>query len=70
MTTNGEVAGRVRGIASARHITQTRLAHAMHMSRMSLSRRFSGAVPLEPEELSRLAELLGVHVGDFFEGAI
>lgn len=63
---NAEVAGKVRGAAAEKRITQAELATALSMSEMAMSRRMKGATPFAPEELSRLAAVIGVTVATFF----
>lgn len=64
--TNADVAGKVRGAAAERRISQAELADAMHMTPMSMSRRLAGSTPFTPEELIRLGRVLGTPVATFF----
>lgn len=61
--TNADVASKVRGLAAERRISHAALADNLGLSRMAMSRRLSGAVPLTPEELIQLARQLDVPAG-------
>ena len=64
--TNADVAAKVRGVAAERLVSQGELAAALNISRMSMSRRFSGQTAFAPAELIALALLFNVPVGTFF----
>ena len=64
--TNADVAGRVRGIAAERRVSQSRLAEVLNVSTMGVSRRINGNTPLTAEELIKLAKALGTPVAAFF----
>lgn len=64
--TNDDVAAQVRAAAAIRRIRQAQLADKLKMSRMAMSRRFTGEKPFEPEELIKLARELDVPVATFF----
>ena len=66
ISSNADVAGKVRGIAAERRIQQSELAKVLHVSKMAMSRRFTGQTAFTPEELIRLATHLGVPVAAFF----
>lgn len=63
---NADVAGKVRGAAAEKRVTQAELAQALSMSEMAMSRRMKGETPFAPEELSRLADALSTPVATFF----
>lgn len=67
--TNADVARRVRGIAAETRTTQSDLADALHLSRMAMWRRMSGATPFTAGELIILARVLGVAVATFYTEA-
>lgn len=58
--TSDAVAGRVRAFSAERRISQANLATAIGMSKMSMSRRFNGAVPFTVDELGRIADYFDV----------
>lgn len=60
------VADSVRAELARRKITQTELAEALGMTQPAVSRRMSGAVPFDTEELGRIADLLGVPMSVLF----
>jgi len=64
--TNGDVAAQVRAVAAIRRVRQAQLADQLKISRMAMSRRFTGEKPFEPEELIRIARELDVAVSTFF----
>lgn len=64
--TSTDVAAKVRGIAAERRLKQNDLAAALHLSRMSIVRRFSGETPYSIDDLLKLARLFNVPVGAFF----
>ena len=59
-TTAQRVAATVRAEMARRKITQTAAASGLGMSQAALSRRLTGVTPFDVEELSALADLLGV----------
>jgi transcriptional regulator with XRE-family HTH domain len=60
-TTHTErVAATVRAEVARRRITQSQIAEVLGLSQMAVSRRLSGAVPFDVEELGKVAALLGV----------
>lgn len=66
IVTNSDVAGKVRGVAAEKRVSQAELADAISVSRMSMSRRFRGDTPFTAEELSKIANRLGTPVAAFF----
>jgi transcriptional regulator with XRE-family HTH domain len=60
------VADSVRAEMARRKITQTELAESLGMTQPAISRRMSGAVPFDTEELGRIADLLGVPMSVLF----
>jgi len=66
INTNADVARRVRGIAAERKIKRTQIAEALRISRMALWRRMEGETPFTPEEMIKLALVVGVSVECFF----
>jgi transcriptional regulator with XRE-family HTH domain len=67
ITTNEDVARRVRGYAAETRTTQRAVSHALGLSAMSISRRFHGDTPFTAEELITVANLMNVPVAAFFE---
>ena len=63
--TYGElVAAEVRAQAARKRITGAKLAAALDMSAMSMSRRITGRQPFDIDELADVARVLGVRVQD------
>ena len=56
------VAAEVRAQAARKRVTGARLAAALDMSAMSMSRRLTGRQPFDVEELAVVADTLGVQV--------
>lgn len=54
------VARRLRGILAEQKISGSALAEEMGMKQASMSRRTTGVTPLTLDELSQIAEILGV----------
>lgn len=61
-----DVASEVRAAAAKKRATQSDLGEALHLSRMAVSRRFSGAVPFTADELVTLSIFLETPVAAFF----
>jgi len=59
----------VRAEMGRHRITQTQLAKNLGTSQMAVSRRLSGEVPFDVDELARVAEILGVPVTVLFGDA-
>lgn len=57
-------AANVRAEMARKRITQIKLAESVGWSQGAVSRRLSGRVPFNIEELARVAEILGVTVAD------
>lgn len=64
--TSADVAAKVRGIAAERRFTQKDIATELHVSRMSIVRRFSGETPYSIDDLLTLSRFFDVPVGAFF----
>jgi transcriptional regulator with XRE-family HTH domain len=58
------VAAEVRATMARRRIKQKDLAAAMNMSPQAISRRLSGELPFDLDELAHVARLLGDDPGD------
>ena len=58
------VAEEVRAMVARRRISQKRLAEALDMTPMALSRRLSGAVSISAGELMRMADVLHCRPAD------
>lgn len=58
------VAAEVRGMAAKKQIPSNRLAAALGISEMSMSRRMTGKLPFGIDELAAVADALGVRVTD------
>ncbi|MBX3435930.1 MAG: helix-turn-helix transcriptional regulator [Planctomycetaceae bacterium] len=58
--TNERVASRVRAVAAERRVTQSELATALSISKMSMSRRFNGITPFTIADLTNAAQFLDV----------
>lgn len=67
MDTNTEVAGELRALLARRRISNRWVATQLGWSETYLSRRLTGAVPFNVDDLGELARLLDVAVADFFE---
>lgn len=57
-----QVAATVRAELARHDRTQQDLAHALGLSQQSVSRRLSGHLALDTNELERIAEFLGIPV--------
>ena len=67
MVRNNEyVVSKVRGAAAERRVSQADLAEVLNLSRMAISRRFTGKSVFAPEELVAIADHLNVPVATFF----
>ncbi|MBB3039989.1 helix-turn-helix domain-containing protein [Hoyosella altamirensis] len=62
------VAGNVRAELGRKRVSQAGASTSLNISQAAFSRRISGAIPFNVEELGKLAKLLGVPVHRFFEG--
>jgi plasmid maintenance system antidote protein VapI len=63
---NGDVAGKVRGLAAQHRVSHAELATTLNLSSMAFSRRVNGHTPFTPEELIRVADRLGTSVAELF----
>lgn len=59
-TLSEAVARRLRGLLAEQRITASALAREMGMKQSSISRRLVGDTPLTLDELSQIAEILGI----------
>lgn len=66
VSTNADVAAKVRGAAAEQRMTQAELATALSLSPMAISRRMSGATPFAPQELIKAAQVLHTSVSALF----
>jgi transcriptional regulator with XRE-family HTH domain len=66
ISSNAEVAAKVRGVAAERRVPHAAMAKRLNLSTMAISRRMSGTTPFAPDELIRLGALLDVPVATFF----
>lgn len=66
-TPRGTVAAGVRARLAVAGITPARAADLVGMSQSAMSRRTTGAHPFDVDELGKIAELLGIEVGVFFQ---
>lgn len=69
ITTNADVARRVRGLVAENRIKQSALAEALHLSRMATWRRMSGETPFAAADLIALSTVIGVPVAAFYSDA-
>jgi transcriptional regulator with XRE-family HTH domain len=60
---NTRVSGEVRAEMARQQINQTTLAGMLGWSQVAVSRRVSGQVALSTDDIERIAEVLGVEVG-------
>ena len=58
------VGARVHALLWAKRTTQATLARELGITATTLSKKLRGAVPITVDELARIAELLGVEVGE------
>lgn len=49
-------------------VTQKRLAEALHLSQQALSRRMTGEIPLDVDEIQQIADFLNVPLSQLFPG--
>jgi transcriptional regulator with XRE-family HTH domain len=64
------VAEEVRAVAARRRYSQVRVARVLGCSQAAVSRKFSGQVPFDVDELLRLAAEWAVPVTDFFPATL
>lgn len=65
MVTATRAAGnRIRGLMAERNVSQHDMAAALNMSQAAVSRRLRGATPLDVNEITTIARVLGVPVRD------
>ena len=58
------VAANVRAEMARQKISQVKLAETLRVSQPAISRRLSGRVALNVDELARIADILGVPVAE------
>ncbi|WP_029291819.1 helix-turn-helix transcriptional regulator [Cellulomonas sp. HZM] len=58
------VADEVRAAMARRRVTQTMVADRLNMSQAAVSRRLSGSVAFDVNELAAVADLLGIESAD------
>lgn len=58
------VAGEVRAVAARKRVTQASIARELGMSQQALSRRWTGELAFDVEELAAVARILDVSLGD------
>ena len=63
------VGDEVRAMAARRRMTAARLARAIGMTEMTMSRRLSGRYPFDVEELAAISATLGCRVSDLLPQA-
>lgn len=63
------VAGEVRAWMARRGVTQTVLSAGVHIGQSQISKRLSGKIPFDVDELDRIAEFLGVDMLTLLGGA-
>jgi len=68
-TTANRIAANVRAEMGRRQITQTGLADVLNLSQTAVSRRLSGQVPFNVEELARIAAALNVDLSVLVDAA-
>lgn len=68
-TTVGYVAGEIRAHAARRGLSGRQLAFQLGKSQPWMSRRLTGEVPFDVEELDAVAALLGVTPRELFPGS-
>lgn len=64
----GDVAAEVRAEMARQRVSQTALADRLDVSQAYVSRRLTGDVPFDVEELREVAFILGVRVEQFITG--
>lgn len=67
MQIHENIAGEVRAELARRRLTGRKIARALGMSEVYVSRRLTGQVPFNVNDLSAIAELLDVPISRFFE---
>lgn len=58
------VAAEVRAAAARRRVTQASIARQLGMSQQALSRRWTGELAFDVNELFQVADILGIPLGD------
>jgi transcriptional regulator with XRE-family HTH domain len=64
----GYIAGEVRAELGRRGWSASRLAFELGLTQAAISRRLTGEVVFDVEELAKIGDLLNIHPGDFFPG--
>jgi len=63
-TLSGEVAANIRAELARQKVSQTQVAERLGLSQAAVSRRLSGALPFELDEIAAVADLLNVRARD------
>lgn len=58
MSPASRIGSRVRGLMAEKRVTQEQAAAALGLSQVAVSRRLSGSVPFDVNELKAVADLL------------
>jgi transcriptional regulator with XRE-family HTH domain len=66
-TLSGQVAATIRAEMARRKVSQAQVADAIGVSQAAISRRLGGQTPFELDELTTVAGLLDMAVGDLIE---
>lgn len=69
VTIHEAIAGELRALMARNRVTGTALAKLLGWKQQYLSRRLTGAVPLDVNELATIAEVFDVPVEQFFAEA-
>jgi transcriptional regulator with XRE-family HTH domain len=62
--TAAQTTAHIRALLAERGIPQSALADYLGMKQQGVSRRLTGAVPFDVDELARVAQFLGLHVSE------
>jgi predicted transcriptional regulator len=63
-TLSGEVAANIRAELARQKVSQSQVAEVLGVSQAAVSRRLSGALPFELDEIAAVADLLNVRARD------
>jgi transcriptional regulator with XRE-family HTH domain len=63
------VVGEIRAEMARQDVTQAEVAQKLGVTQQTLSKRFAGLKPFDLLEVERLADILGVPVRQFLNGA-
>jgi transcriptional regulator with XRE-family HTH domain len=67
MQIHDEVAGELRAHMARRRISSRKIAHQLGWSEVYLSRRLTGAVPFNVNDLAAVAEILDLPISSLFD---